>query len=281
MNSFRHNTCPLCSSVSIQYLNDIEYLRRDKFTTNEISLGFTPELWRCCTCGSWFVQNIIAEAVAASFYRDGVSAECWSQKPFEDNKSSEILDLFSGIVGKDKRVLDIGCNTGELLDYAKSRGCMTAGVEYSVTSREILADKGHHAYASLDEADEAYDVITAFDLIEHLHDVPYFLKACNEKLSDNGVIVILTGNILSLTARLCQSKWWYLKYPEHIVFPSRKFYEEFSIFHVEKWIPTYVSVGYRYPFVPKIIGIMKNLLKGIYTGLPSFGPDHILIVMRK
>ncbi len=281
MNSYRHKSCPLCSSIKVQYVNNIEYMGHDKFTTNVISLGFSPELWRCCTCGSWFAQNIIPANVAISLYRDGFSADCWSQKPLVENKSSEILDLLSSVMEKDKRVLDVGCNTGELLDYAKSRGCITSGVEYSVNSRKILDCKGHLAYSSLDEADETYDIITSFDLIEHLYDVPYFFKACKEKLSDNGLIVILTGDIRSLTARLCQAKWWYLKYPEHIVFPSHNFYEKYSGCQVDEWISTYASVGYHHPFTTKMIGITRNLLEGNYMGLPSLGPDHILIVLRK
>ena len=181
-------------------------------------------------------------------------------------------------------MLDIGCNTGELLDYAKSRGCQTAGLEFSAASRGVLEEKGHRAYASFDELDELYDVITAIDFVEHLYDVPDFMARCKRQLAPDGCLVILTGDVGSLSARICGTRWWYVRIPEHIVFPSRKYYEEFSGFQVAEWISTYASVVYDKTVVRKIIRIikiMKVLLKGNYRGLPSFYPDHILIVLRK
>ena len=178
-------------------------------------------------------------------------------------------------------VLDVGCNTGELLDFVKSKGCRTAGVEFSATSRSMLNSKQHQAYDSLDHVTERFDVITAFDLVEHLYDVPGFLKKCQSLLVDGGVVVILTGDKSSLSARICQSKWWYLTHPEHIVFPSRQYYVQHSGLHVEKWIPTYASKGYKKQPVAVFKGVLKRILKRNYTGLPSLGPDHVLIVLKK
>ncbi len=64
-----------------------------------------------------------------------------------------------------------GCNTGELLDFAKGLGCQTSGLEYSGDSCEVIREKGHDAYQSFAEIDQQYEFITAFDLVEHLFDV--------------------------------------------------------------------------------------------------------------
>lgn len=281
VNNCCFDECPLCMSKSIGFLNTIEYVKPVLYSTHKIQLEFTPELWRCSRCQSWFSQNIIPEDESVSLYQQGEAGNRWSQEPFEAQKSEEILNSLDEIFGEEVSVLDIGCNTGELLDYAKPRGCKTAGVEFSVESRAILKRKGHQAYESLENVDGQYDVITAFDLIEHLYDVSSFLESCESRLAHDGYVVILTGDISSPSARMCQTRWWYLKYPEHIVFPSRKYYEKFSGFHLEKWIPTYASLPYKQPLLSLIRGVAIGVFRMNYTGLPSLGPDHALILLRK
>jgi len=251
------------------------------FSTNEVELNLIPELWKCHNCASWFAQNIFSAEQAKGLYSTGDAGERWSRELFELQKHRNILDTLESISGNGVKLLDVGCNTGELLDFAKDRGCFTSGVEFSSASRKALCEKGHQGYASMEDVNEQFDVITAFDLVEHLYDIPKFFSECERLLNDNGKLIILTGNISSISARLCKENWWYLKYPEHIVFPSRKFYQRFSGFHLEQWIPTYASKGYQCPVRHVISGFVKQFFEGGYTGLPSLGPDHVLAVLRK
>ncbi|GAB1234057.1 hypothetical protein UT5_04510 [Ferrigenium sp. UT5] len=241
-----------------------------------------PELWNCDVCLSGFVQHTVDEETAKMLYSTGQAGERWSTVPFEQNKTRNVIDTMSVIFRDKGNVLDVGCNTGELLDFAQSFGCRTWGVEYSAASRAILADKGHGAYSSFEDASGGYDVIAAFDLVEHLYDVPTFLKNCREKLAENGKLVILTGNIGSLSAQLARAHWWYAQYPEHIIFPSRKYFSEYSGMKIQKWVSTYASKGYQNPINKAVWGMLKGMLRGrIYTGLPSLGPDHVLVVLNK
>jgi cyclopropane fatty-acyl-phospholipid synthase-like methyltransferase len=146
----------------------------------------------------------------------------------------------------------------------------------------VLREKGHKPYASLEETPGGYDIITAFDLIEHLYAVPEFLKNCREKLSAKGRLVILTGNIGSFSAVMAGSHWWYAQYPEHIVFPSKKFFKENSGYGIERWILTYASKGYKFPLSRQWLGIQNTILRRqTFSGLPSIGPDHVLAVLKK
>ena len=279
-NDARYEHCPLCASPDIARRGEIKYASPLMYSTHEIALVETPELWSCRRCGSGFVQNTIPEIVAEGLYEHGAGRERWAAEPVEKSKHREILDVIDSYFIKDKTVLDIGCNTGELLDYAKEKGCRTFGVEFCSSSREKLAEKGHASFPALETVVARYDVITAFDLVEHLYDVPEFLGVCSRTLRKDGGIVLLTGDISSLGARLAGPRWWYVGYPEHIVFPSRRYFSDFSGFTLERWFPTYASLGYEQSLLHSTYGFLYGMLKGNYAGLPSPGPDHMLVILK-
>lgn len=281
-NNKTQNCCPLCRSGNIKQNGKLAYCGEIYFSTTEIEIAHPPELWHCEQCLSGFVQNTVDEETAKMLYSTGQAGERWSTVSFDQNKTQNVIDSMAAIFRDKGSVLDVGCNTGELLDFAKDFGCDTSGVEYSLASREGLAGKGHSAYETFEEVPGRYDVIAAFDLVEHLYDVPAFLEGCREKLSEKGRLVILTGNIDSLSAVLTGKRWWYAQYPEHIIFPSNKYFSEYSGMKIEKWIPTYASRGYQSSICKAGWGILKSILRGrAYTGLPSIGPDHVLVVLSK
>lgn len=281
-NNAAVSSCPLCSSSSIIQVGILKYREKINFSTHDIELSCTPELWKCRECLSCFVQNTVDAETAKKLYSTGQSGDRWSKMAFDQNKTSEVIKQMSSIFRNADSVLDVGCNTGELLDFAQQFGCQTSGVECSSASREVLKEKGHKPHALLEEAPGEYDVITAFDLIEHLYDIPAFLRSCQAKLSSKGRLVILTGNFNSLSAVLAGSRWWYAQYPEHIVFPSKKYFKEKSGYRVEKWILTYASKGYQSPFKKVWPEIWRAMLHcQTFVGLPSIGPDHVLVLLRK
>ena len=175
-NNYRFNQCPLCTSEAIYCMGKISYLKQTKFSTIEIDLEFVPELWKCKQCLSAFVLNIIQEGIAKKLYTNGLAGDRWSMQKFNQNKMQNVVEYMEDAFNNKCRILDIGSNTGELLDFAKNFGCNTVGLEFSSSSREILINKGHEAYSSFGEIEGKFDFITAFDLVEHLYDVPNFLK---------------------------------------------------------------------------------------------------------
>lgn len=173
------------------------------------------------------------------------SNQKWSSSKFEDSKGREIIDILSKLFCKDAKVLDVGCNTGELLDFAKAKGCHTFGIEDSLDSVALLKQKGHKVLSSQSENISYYDVITAFDLVEHLYNLPKFIENCYSQLVENGYLLLLTGNISSISSVLTSSNWWYVRYPEYIVFPSKRYFKRIYRFKIRSWISTYASVDYK------------------------------------
>jgi SAM-dependent methyltransferase len=223
---------------------------------------------------------VLPEDTARHLYSQGDSTSRWSTVAFEHQKPQEIVAELSRLFTSGKEHLDVGCSAGSLLDFAKERGCLTTGVDHSSATRNFIEQKGHAWFPSFEALEaKTFDVITAFDLIEHLYNVPLFLQECGRRLRPGGRLVILTGNIESLSARISREHWWYAAYPEHIVFPSLQFFRAHSRYRLERLIPTYAAKAYRIPLIGRIRPIVSGLLRGCYRGLPALGPDHMLLTL--
>lgn len=123
-------------------------------------------------------------------------------------------------------------------------------------------------------------MITAFDLVEHLYDVSSFLSECRNKLNKNGLVIILTGNFSCFSSRLTGPEWWYVRYPEHIVFPSKHYFYSLLQFTVVKWVNTYAATKFLSSLRDKASSFVKGIQCGNYMALPSFVPDHVLVVLK-
>ncbi len=280
-NNLRYFSCPLCKSDSITFQGKIKAANPTYYSTIKIQLFNSSELWQCGQCKSSFIQNAVSEQDAINLYSRGSSEERWTKLPFEKVKTDTVISKLTPLLKNGIKILDIGCGSGSFLDFAKAKGCQTYGVEYSNSSLENIIRKGHIGFSSVSEVNEKFDIITAFDVIEHVYDVPEFLDICKTKLSFKGYLVFLTGNISCDSAIISKSNWWYVSYPEHIVFPSKKYFVSYSGLEVFDWISTYHStVDQNSGFLKKLkIFSKKCLLMKNYNGHPSSNPDHALIIL--
>jgi 2-polyprenyl-3-methyl-5-hydroxy-6-metoxy-1,4-benzoquinol methylase len=103
---------------------------------------------------------------------------------------------------KDAGILDVACGYGRLLRFFARRGYTdVTGIDISPEQVE-LARQVHanviqtNALEYLESNLRRFDLITAFDLIEHLHkdEVIRFLDACHGALRPGGRLVLQTPN---------------------------------------------------------------------------------------
>ena len=113
-----------------------------------------------------------------------------------------------------RRLLDVGCHIGVFLEIAQERGWEAWGVEPShwaakeAQSRGLRVIEGTLENAHL--AGQSFDVITMWDVIEHLTDPLRELRESHRLLKKGGLICIHTMNIESPLARLMGSRWPWL-----------------------------------------------------------------------
>jgi len=116
--------------------------------------------------------------------------------------------------GKGK-ILDVGCALGFFLLIAKNQGFDTYGIdisEYAIQeAKKILGTSVvcNDVEKKIPFRDKFFDVITCWDVIEHLQNPRLFLKRLSRKLRHGGLLFIETLNYESLSRKLMKENWYY------------------------------------------------------------------------
>lgn len=123
------------------------------------------------------------------------------------------------------RLLDIGCFAGYFLELAKKEGWKTEGIEPSVWASKLAKKRKVNIIGESVEKVKLqphhYDVITMWDVIEHLSDPKKILKKCYQALAKDGIIALGTPNIDCLVAKIMGSNYPYIL-RMHLLFFSPK-----------------------------------------------------------
>jgi SAM-dependent methyltransferase len=123
------------------------------------------------------------------------------------------------------RVLDVGCGLGALLDVMNGRSFDGYGVEVGQGSAAFTSQRyPNRVHAGTVESagypDGFFDLVTMFDVIEHLEDPVVTLTEVKRILAPNGWLYVMTPNIYSINSQLMRSRWYQYKPHEHLFYFS-------------------------------------------------------------
>ena len=137
----------------------------------------------------------------------------------------KLLDEFEKF-RKTNRILDTGCGRGWFLEEAKKRGWEVYGTEFSEAAIELCKKKGIQMKSgalSSDQFEPGYfDVITSFEVIEHIHNPVVDLKEIHSFLRSGGLFYCTTPNFNSVMRYYLKEKYNVIEYPEHLTYYTKK-----------------------------------------------------------
>jgi 2-polyprenyl-3-methyl-5-hydroxy-6-metoxy-1,4-benzoquinol methylase len=117
------------------------------------------------------------------------------------------------------RLLDVGCSNGAFISAAQTFGINAEGVEPAAAPAQAATESGlkvHQGFLQdIHLAEASFDVVTLFEVLEHLKDPLSLMKECHRVLSQGGVLVIRTGNTDSWSARFTKNRWEYFSISKH------------------------------------------------------------------
>ena len=217
-------------------------------------------IYRCPSCGLMFVYPRLSPEDLSAIYDAGyfmrgdkyALVEKTGIDPNFKNDLKKIETIHQ--YRKNGRLLDIGCAKGGFLKAAKDKGFEVQGVEISdyaaCYARDTLGVLVENC--SLTEADfpaDHFDVVTMWDVLEHLHNPGETLMEVNRILKKGGHIFITTGDAGSSWARLTGRFWQLLTPPQHLFFFNKKSLEHilaangFSV-RVMTYQGKFVTIGF-------------------------------------
>jgi SAM-dependent methyltransferase len=192
------------------------------------------------------------------FY-DAYNAEYYSERVASKSKRHMMKYMKFLQKGSTLKMLDVGCGEGYYVRDAMNEGINAYGIDISTHAIEnALAEvKDRITFGSITEipfADEEFDIMTAFDVIEHI-DPKYtsnMVEEIRRVLKPDGIIIITTPNsnfgswVFDLThINVRPPRFWKLIFEEHN-FEVKMFYvPSFLKYYIKNHIPMPDSIEFR------------------------------------
>lgn len=197
------------------------------------------------------------------------------------------------------RLLDVGCALGFAIDVASQRGWQVEGMDISQHAVDYVSERfGHPVHlGSLDNLEleaGAYDLVTMWDVIEHVPDPKAYVASAARLLRSGGVLELATPDVGSVPARFSGRRWiGYKLSEEHIYYFSqatlRRMLDEagFDVLHV-RHTGKYVTLrlfldrlGFYVPVLARGLALVERAFRLSEKSLYVNPFDIVAITARK
>ncbi|MCZ8536933.1 class I SAM-dependent methyltransferase [Paenisporosarcina quisquiliarum] len=195
---------------------------------------------------------------------------------------------------KDVDILDVGCGTGWFLETAKDKGANCFGVELGKDLAKFTAERLEITVWNCDltELDtiKKFDVVTMFDLIEHVENPLLLINSAKELLKDNGIIVIFTPQFDSVAIKTMKDKSNLIMPAEHLSYFTEKTVEkvaELSDMEVVYYATKGIDMGdlksfYEYNNQPQLAESCASLYDTLQPTIDSSkSGNHLRAILKK
>ncbi len=186
-------------------------------------IGFknNSRLIRCKQCGVIYVESPPSWDIIESRYNNDY--HCYSEAV---SLPKEIIyDYFLKEIKRIKglKILDVGCGMGEFLELVVDNEGKPYGIEFSDYASDFVAKKGikvcnQNAEGKFCYDSKLFDIVTMWDVIEHLYNPGKALSEINRVLKKDGFLILSTPNFSGLTRLLFGFNAYQISLPEHLFY---------------------------------------------------------------
>lgn len=183
-------------------------------------------IFRCPYCASYFISPRLSLRELGIYYPDHYYPYLELKQGNLSGRIKERLSirkqlrLVKKYRNKPGKALDVGCGNGAFLLALKNAGWQVWGTEINPALVERLRSKGINMFlGDLSEIDFAYhrfDLITFWDVLEHLSSPRTALQIAARLASPDGILMISIPNPESLEATLFGPYWAGWDIPRHL-----------------------------------------------------------------
>jgi len=204
------------------------------------------DILKCASCQAVFLSPERGESAAESvysqdyfteregyFFHDGVVDGSGRESPHiaDFRAGLALIEAHSRPPGS---LLDVGCATGTFLSLAQAKGWECRGVEVSAFAATRAREQtGCEIFCgTLEEApfaSGAFDVITMWDLLEHLPDPLQGLATARRLLKPSGLLLVNTPNENSLLRQV--ARFLYRGSGGLITAPVNRLYHHYHLYY--------------------------------------------------
>ncbi len=200
--------CPICLGQGAQetlLLHDWAYTGEGPFAYR-----------RCARCGALYAAEPVAPEALARYYPAHYAAYSAAGAGSRLGAIAREVGLFKRCraverLRKGGRLLDVGCGAGAFVQAMQARGWQAVGLERDAQAAQAARERGLDVRAGEAPthpfAPRSFDVITLWDVLEHLERPREALQGIAQWLAPGGWLVLRTPDAGSLQARVF-GRWW-------------------------------------------------------------------------
>ncbi len=212
--------CNLCGRddyrVRFPATADEDTLRVDAFRCTHAGYGHHAQVVECCHCGLVYANPRWSPEVVLDAYTAVEDETYVAERPGRELTFRHHLRQLERIIGPagGRALLDVGAYIGVFVEVAAAGGWRAEGVEPSLWAATAARQRGLAVHAgtlaSAGLPDASFDVVTMWDVIEHLPDPAAELARARRLLRPGGWLVVHTMDIGAPLARLMGRRWPWL-----------------------------------------------------------------------
>lgn len=186
------------------------------------------------------------------------------------------LKLLESFKVDERKLLDVGCGTGDFLQTAKNANWTVSGIEPDENARVIANQKADDSVYGIEQLkkfkNQSFDVITLWHVLEHLPKLEEHISIFKSLLKSNGRLVIAVPNYKSYDASFYKEHWAAYDSPRHLWHFSQtailKLFENVEM-EIEKTSPMKFDAFYVSLLSEKYRSGWMNFIRAFFVGARS------------